>query len=548
MINENRRQEIMSRLKQEREQRKKMIEDGNVETIYIDRSLIETPSIGKEEYSETQSQITNESKNSQFSRQTPDILKIQQDKLQVMKQNLFKNKETKKPTYFDKLAEPKTIVQEEREHQKLEQEKKILSELSFRPELSEQTNLLAQIKYSKFEGIPIYERLQLLEQERQAHIDELKLMINQQEEEQPLNKAPRPYSDQPPLYERYQQVMQDKKALIDYLKAKQLREEEDLFKPRINLQSQMLAEKNKIDNLNVVDRLIQDGIRKQNIIYQDDLPYDFQPQTNQQINNQIVKGDFNQRQEEFNRKQLEKTLDLESKAYKDYTFRPKLNKQSEQIANRKISQDSLFDRLYSEYQTRQSYIEERKQEEINRLNFNPELNPKSMEMAVDRTLQDLIKNEYGDYRKQLLKEKYDDSDKECSFYPSVSTSMKYSQMHSQYSFDDCHEKIKQYQTDREQRRSQLKKQQEDEQLKQCTFKPQINKKTIDNNKQIEVYGLESFMHKVDMTNKKKDQQQLVEQKLFKKHEQYDYNKHQERTNCQPFKLSSNQSSKNSYKK
>ena len=54
-------------------------------------------------------------------------------------------------------------------------------------------------------------------------------------------------------------------------------------------------------------------------------------------------------------------------------------------------------------------------------------------MAVDRTLDDLIKNEYGEYRKQLLKEvllykyqKYDDSDKECSFYPSVSTSMKYS--------------------------------------------------------------------------------------------------------------------------
>ncbi|CAD8188276.1 unnamed protein product [Paramecium octaurelia] len=548
MINENRRQEIMSRLKQEREQRKKLIEDGNVETVYIDKSLIETPSIGNEEYSETQSQITDQSKNSQFSRQTPDILKIQQEKLQVMKQNLFKNKEAKKPTYFDKLAEPKTIVQEERENQKLEQEKKMLAELSFRPELSDQTNLLAQIKYTKFEGIPIYERLQLLEQERQAHIDELKLMINQQEEEQPLNKAPRPYSDQPPLYERYQQVMQDKKALLDYLTAKQLREEEDLFKPRINLQSQILAEKNRVDGLNVVDRLIQDGIRKQNIVYQDDLPYDFQPQTNQKINDQIVKGDFNQRQEEFNRKLLEKNLELESKAYQDYSFRPKLNKQSELIANRKISQDSLFDRLYSEYQTRQSDIEERKQEEINKLNFNPELNPKSMEMAVDRTLQDLIKNEYGEYRKQLLKEKYDDSDKECSFYPSVSTSMKYSQMHSQYSFDDCHEKIKQYQTNREQRRSQLRKQQEDEQLKQCTFKPQINKKVIDNTRQIEVYGLESFMHKVDMTNKKKDQQQLVEQKLFKKHEQYDYNRHQERTSCQPFKLSSNQPSKTSYKK
>ncbi|CAD8120671.1 unnamed protein product [Paramecium sonneborni] len=548
MINENRRQEIMQRLKQEREFRKKMIEEGDLETVYVDRSLLETPSIGKEEYSESQSQITNESKISQISRQTPEILKIQQDKLQVMKQNLLKNKEPKKQTYFDKLAEPKTIIQEEREHLKLEQEKKMLSELSFRPELSEQTNLLAQIKYSKFEGIPIYERLQMLEQERQAHIDELKLMINQQEEEEPINKAPKPYCDQAPLYERYQQVMQDKKALMDYLKAKQLREEEDLFKPRINLQSQILAEKNKQDGLNVVDRLIQDGIRKQNIIYEDDLPYDFQPQTNQQINDQIVKGDFNQRQEEFQKKQLEKNMDLECKAYKDYTFRPKLNKQSEFIANRKISQDSLFDRLYSEYRTRQSNIEERKQEEISRLNFNPDLNPKSMEMAVDRTLSDLIKNQYGNYRKQLLKEKYDDSDKECSFYPSVSTSMKYSQMHSQYSFDDCHEKIKQYQTDREQKRSQLKKQQEDQQLKQCTFKPQINKKPIDTTKQVEIYGLESFMLKVDMNNKKKDQQQLVEQKLFKKHEQYDYNKHQEKTNCQPFNLSNNQAIKNSYKK
>ncbi|CAK65370.1 unnamed protein product (macronuclear) [Paramecium tetraurelia] len=476
----------MSRLKQEREQRKKLIEDGNVETIYIDRSLIETPSIGKEEYSETQSQIADESKNSQYSRQTPEILKVQQEKLQEMKQNLMKNKESKKQTYFDKLAEPKSIVQEEREFLKQEQEKKMLAELPFRPELSDQTNLLAQIKYCKYEGIPIYERLKILEQERLAHIDELKLMINQQEEEQPLNKVPRPYGEKPPLHERYQQVMQDKQALLEYLKAKQLREEEDLFKPRINLQSQLLAEKNRVDGMNVVDRLVQDGIRKQNIVYSDDLPYDFQPQTNQQINEQIVKGDFSQRQEEFNRKQLEKNMDLESKAYKDYTFRPKLNKQSEQIANRKISQDSLFDRLYSEYQTRQSNIEEKKQEDISKLNFNPELNPKSMEMAVDRTLQDLIKNEYGEYRKQLLKEKYDDSDKECSFYPSVSTSMKYSQMHSQYSFDDCHEKIKQYQTNREQRRSQLKKEQEDEQLKQCTFKPQINKKTIDNNKQIEV--------------------------------------------------------------
>ena len=45
----------MQKLKQEREQRKKMIEEGNLETVYIDRSLIETPSIGNEEYSETQS-------------------------------------------------------------------------------------------------------------------------------------------------------------------------------------------------------------------------------------------------------------------------------------------------------------------------------------------------------------------------------------------------------------------------------------------------------------------------------------------------------------
>lgn len=43
----------MLRLKKEREERKKLIEDGNIDTIYFDKSMIETPSIGKEEYSET---------------------------------------------------------------------------------------------------------------------------------------------------------------------------------------------------------------------------------------------------------------------------------------------------------------------------------------------------------------------------------------------------------------------------------------------------------------------------------------------------------------
>lgn len=43
----------MLRLKKEREQRKKLIEDGNIDTVYIDRSMLETPSIGNEEYSET---------------------------------------------------------------------------------------------------------------------------------------------------------------------------------------------------------------------------------------------------------------------------------------------------------------------------------------------------------------------------------------------------------------------------------------------------------------------------------------------------------------
>lgn len=67
-----------------------------------------------------------------------------------------------------------------------------------------------------------------------------------------------------------------------------------------------------------------------------------------------------------------------------------------------------------------------------------------MALTVDRKIDDLINDESAKLKKQMLKEKYsEDEIKNCSFYPSLSTTTgKYSQIHSQYSFDDCSEKIK----------------------------------------------------------------------------------------------------------
>jgi len=53
-------------------------------------------------------------------------------------------------------------------------------------------------------------------------------------------------------------------------------------------------------------------------------------------------------------------------------------------------------------------------------------------------------------------------------------------------------------------------------LVECTFKPNINKKCVPNTK-AEVNGMETFMLKVDMARKQKDNQIIIEKKLFEMH-------------------------------
>jgi len=55
--------------------------------------------------------------------------------------------------------------------------------------------------------------------------------------------------------------MQERKANLEYLKAKQLKDEEELFKPKISAQSHLIAEI-KNDGKDVVERLIDDAKRK----------------------------------------------------------------------------------------------------------------------------------------------------------------------------------------------------------------------------------------------------------------------------------------------
>ncbi|KAM3136723.1 hypothetical protein pb186bvf_011168 [Paramecium bursaria] len=532
MLLETRKQELMKRLKLEREERLRKVQEGD-STIVYDQSLIQTPSIGGNMscVSEPDSLANSEQKLANSEQKLAESVA----KISEIRKKLSEQKARPQNLNFDRLAQPKTEVQQYRQLIKDKEIEEEINSYPFKPNISDYSNLIATIKNTRFEGMSVQERLSILEKERQDHIEDLRLA--QLEEEEPELKIPKPYmSADPPIYKRYQQVQQEKQALLECLRIDQLKSESGLFVPQINPKSQMLAEIQN-DGKNVIQRLLEDAKNRQlNAPQIQESLYDFQPETNKQLNDQVVKGDFDSRQQLFLRKQQEKCQELENKVYEDYSFKPQISNYSQKLINKDTTL-TVHEKLYQEYLTKQQNIEYKRQKELERLNFHPELNPKSMALTVDRKIDDLINDESSKLKKQLLREKYsEDEIKNCSFYPSLSTTTgKYSQIHSQYSFDDCSEKIKEQQDMKKQKMQNAKKEIESQELKECTFKPQTNKKAVIN-PQSEVNGMEEYLLQVDRSRRFKEQQKQVERKLFQIHDRYDSAKHTDKTQFSPFKL------------
>lgn len=198
--------------------------------------------------------------------------------------------------------------------------------------------------------------------------------------------------------------MQEQKAHLDYLKAQQLKEEEGLFRPKINYQSQLIAEI-KSDGRDVVARLMDDAKQKQERLYEPhESECEFKPRTNKEFNEVVVKGSFEERQNYFSDRQIKKIDQIASEVYNNYTFKPVVSKNSQQLGKLSQSQEPVHERLYNLNQERLQQQQEKQQEQQQLSNPYPELNPKSMQMAAERKFEDLVKNEYGEYRKYLLKQ------------------------------------------------------------------------------------------------------------------------------------------------
>ena len=135
--------------------------------------------------------------------------------------------------------------------------------------------------------------------------------------------------------------------------------------------------------------------------------------------------------------------------------------------------------------------------------------------------------------------------KECTFRPKLSAGTRARSVKSSYSRHNYASKLREDQARREAEREALRKMQEFEQLKECTFRPDTSKakrsleKVPAGSLETMVKGMQGVYRTKDLAEKKKRDLAEREQEVFGFAERYDERKKKNQTHTvpQPFKLS-----------
>ena len=271
-----------------------------------------------------------------------------------------------------------------------------------------------------------------------------------------------------PIYERFQEVQRRRNEKLEKLREEATSNNPELkFHPQIN--------ETGPSNETVVERLCKDAEMRTKKIYQKSefllqKDYTFEPVINQGTS---VEDDFFTRQIALKeRKQAHIARGLDDPRC---TFQPELNPMSEMLVNgnpKRINENAKdkINRLYKPDRSKEDIVR-RKIEQENRktYTYHPNISKKSKEIVASRSNTEEYEN-----RRRKEKERIEEAKrKECTFHPQITSNPT---VHSYYTdTKNILNTIKEMEREKEAKLKQLKMNEEYNKVKDCTFKPQIEK-------------------------------------------------------------------------
>ena len=449
-----------------------------------------------------------------------------------------------------RLLEPKTGKIQKLEKAKFERERKQIEQTwSFKPNIRKQDEEEHQKVWSKKQ---VVDRLHYEANKREEKREKLKRKV-EEERMKDWSFKPNIHKDQNigllrtnsnrrPIYERVDDVQKHKDETLRKLRVEAECQNENLkFKPKVNKVSEKLVNKRiqkkygSTKNINVVERLTRDAsdrIEKKN---KDDFDHEisemhpFQPKlstfSNMSHNKTMYNLDnknFYERQQEFLQKQHERREAKRNEEGKQFSFKPKINTTSDIIVEADPQraeewENDKFNRLYAkDFHKVEAKKEAIKEELYGKFTYKPHINQLSKLMAADRTYSDLVDVSQNkstlthDIHHELNMQKV----KECTFKPKINKN--YKGVTATYANkEDMKAMLKEKARQRRMKYDQEVNNKQYEEIKDCTFKPNINSgvpKT--SNEIVVVRGLGRYMELQELASKKTKDQLEREAQVF----------------------------------
>lgn len=271
-----------------------------------------------------------------------------------------------------------------------------------------------------------------------------------------------------PIYERFQEVQKRRSEKLE-----KLREEANLNNPELKFHP-TINEKGSVDGT-VVERLCKDAEMRTKKIYQKSelllqRDYTFEPAINSGI--EVGQGFFARQTALGEKRQAHIARGLDDPRC---TFQPEVNPVSEVLVGgdpKRIgeSAEERVNRLYKPDRSKE-LVARRKVEQENRekYTYHPNISKKSKEMAYLKK-----DNEEYETRKRKEKERMEEAQRrECTFHPQITPNPGVQARYADPK--NILSTIKEMEREKEAKLKQIKMNEEHNRVKECTFRPQIEK-------------------------------------------------------------------------
>lgn len=414
-------------------------------------------------------------------------------------------KENKKIPLAQKIAnlsKSKKDLIEEREKTKRNQELQQAITYNYTPSINSYTSKPSIPLEDRFK----HERIRIEEREK------LKRAFEVEKESECTFKpqiTKRKLVSQLPLFQRVEEVQVDK--LKKYTKLRQKYELEHSFKPSINENSRNLSSQRKMSTETRTSTshrcLSRTSLTQENSTFR--LP----------TRENYLPNEFLNRQAQFSEKLAEKLREKTEEKLRNYNFTPSINKTSSIIVETCTSPMTL---MQKSRKLSDGNVEKVKKQEVIRENFyaqfrhSPEINENSRKIGRSSSISKLTENHSKDkLRQKRAEELFNEDVKNCTFSPGINQSKQFSYIQSGYKQNaEIMKNIEKNLTDRTQKSKEIKYTYDYNELKNCSFKPEI-KKTINRTGSLNtVKGLERYFELKEISKRLAKEKYERELKVF----------------------------------